>query len=94
MLLPVLEELGKVIKAAEQRHGRVFHGELSVSVGDTATESGHADWGRSPSSQWASGDTALSQVEEPAGAEQLSSIEAFPPWRGSTTAVNTFPDGP
>ncbi len=83
MLLPVPEELGKVVKAAEQRHGRVFHGTLSASVGDTATESGLPDWGRSPSRRWASGDTALSQAEDSAGAEQLSSIEAFPPWRGS-----------
>ena len=60
VLLPVVVDLGKVIRTAERSHGRVFHEGDFRLCGYTDTELNRIlpDWvGTPPSPLWAPGDT-------------------------------------
>ena len=95
MLLLLLEELGKVIKAAEQGHGRVFHEEAFPLCRYTDTESDHARFGKillSPMAAW--GHCTCPRLRSLL--EQSSSLQhSLSPHGGAyTPAVKPFPDGP
>ena len=59
VLLPLVEALGKIVKAAEQGHGRVFHEGAFPLCRDTDTESSHARLGKVPLSPMGAGGHCL-----------------------------------
>ena len=66
VLLPVVVDLGKVIRTAERSHGRVFHEGDFRLCGYTDTESGPARLsGNSPLSPMGAWGHSFSQAEQP-----------------------------
>lgn len=93
VLLPLVEALGKIVNAAEQGYGRVFHEGAFPLCCETDTESIHARLGKVPLSSMGAGETVLPQAEESVGAERCFPTETFSPWRGSHHSSSPFSDG-
>ncbi len=94
MLLPVLVELGTVIKAAEQHHTRAFHEGPSPYVNDTDPESGDGRFGKIPPSlvvtlgtlpyprlrSLLEHNSPFPQRLSPHGGTHAAAANPFPPW--------------
>ena len=83
VLLPVVVDLGKVIRTAERSHGRVYHEGDFRLCGYTDTESGPARFGNSPLSPMAAWGHSFSQAEQQLEHHSTLQQRFFPSWSGS-----------